>query len=177
MFTIIRIIQLITLISSDNCPSWDIGNTRFSPTQGSFRSLQLFGAGTHQVSWCSADILQSVSCQKNSMAVTDWTLSLFGRQESTMVLLLCRQIQSGMPEYCSCFQPLLRRTLDPSPSTVHLCRQWNLLWKHMTILKMVGLCIYALHILYVLYVLNALFFIIHIKSIRAINQVKSYYTV
>ena len=64
MFAIIRIIQLITLISSDYCPSWDIGNARFSPTQGSFRSLQLFGAGTHQVSWCSADILQSVSCKK-----------------------------------------------------------------------------------------------------------------
>ena len=64
MFAIIRIIQLITIISSDYCASWDIGNARFSPTQGSFRSLQLFGAGTHQVSWCSADILQSVSCKK-----------------------------------------------------------------------------------------------------------------
>ena len=88
---------------------------------------------------------------------------------------LCRQIQSGhhgMPEYCSCFQPLLRRTLDPSPSTVHLCRQWNLLWKHMTILKMVGLCIYALHILYVLYVLNALLYIIHIIRVMRIIQIK-----
>ena len=102
--------------------------------------------------------------QKSSTAVTDWTLSLFGRQESTMVLLLCRQIQSGMPEYCSCFQPLLRRTLDPSPSTVHLCRQW----KHMTILKMVGLCIYVLHILHVLYVLNASIFIIRIIRVICI---------
>ena len=38
-----------------------------------------------------------------------------------------------MPEYCSCSQPLLRQTLGPSPSTVHLCQRW----KHTTILKMV----------------------------------------
>ena len=63
----------MTLISSDCCPSWDIGNARFSPTQGSFRSLQLFGAGTHQVSWCSADMLQSVSCKKVVSPDTVWS--------------------------------------------------------------------------------------------------------
>ncbi len=49
--------------------------------------------------------------------------------------------------YCSCSQPLLKQTLGPSPSTVHLCRRW----KHTTILKMV--IIYILYVLCLLYLL------------------------
>ena len=63
LWTIIRFIRLILIILSDNCPSSDIGDARFSQTQGSFRSVQLFGAGTHQVPWCAADLLQPVSCK------------------------------------------------------------------------------------------------------------------
>ncbi len=48
-------------ILGGTCPSSDIGNSRISPTQGSFCAVQLFGAGTHQVHGCAADILQSVS--------------------------------------------------------------------------------------------------------------------
>jgi hypothetical protein len=47
----------MTIILSDNNPCSDIGAARFNQTQGSFRSVQLFGAGTHQVHGCAADIL------------------------------------------------------------------------------------------------------------------------
>jgi hypothetical protein len=40
-----------------------IGAANFSLAQGSFRSVQLFGARTHQVPWCAADTLQPVSCK------------------------------------------------------------------------------------------------------------------
>ena len=39
--------------------------------------------------------------------------------------LLCRRTLSGMLEFYSCSQHLLRLTLDPSPSIVHLFRRWN----------------------------------------------------
>ena len=38
---------------------------------------------------------------------------------------LCRRTLSGMRGFCSCSQHLLRLTLDPSPSIVHLFRRWN----------------------------------------------------
>ena len=51
------------IIVSDNRPSPDMGAAGFSPTQGSFRSVQLVGAGTHQEHGCALDILQLVSCK------------------------------------------------------------------------------------------------------------------
>ncbi len=62
-FTIMQIIRRMIIILSDNSPSSEIGTARFSPAQGSFRSVQLFGAGTYQVHGCPADILQPVSCK------------------------------------------------------------------------------------------------------------------
>ena len=53
----------MSIVFSDNSPSSDIGAARFSPTQGSFRSVQFSGAGTHQVHGCASDILQPVSCK------------------------------------------------------------------------------------------------------------------
>ncbi len=38
-----------------------MGTTRVGPTQGPFCSVQLFGAGAHQVQGCAAGLLQSVS--------------------------------------------------------------------------------------------------------------------
>ena len=38
---------------------------------------------------------------------------------------LCRWTLSGMLGFYSCSQHLLRLTLDPSPSIVHLFRRWN----------------------------------------------------
>ncbi len=61
--TIIHIIRIMIIILSGNCPSSDIGDSRISPTQGSFCDVPLFGAGTHQVHGCPADILQPVSCE------------------------------------------------------------------------------------------------------------------
>ncbi len=62
-FAIIRSIQFIWIILSGISPFSDIGAARFSPTQGSFRSVQLFGARTHWIPWCAAHILQPVSCK------------------------------------------------------------------------------------------------------------------
>ncbi len=63
LFAIIRSIHFIWIILSGISPSSDIAAARFSPTQGSFRSVQLFGARTHRILWCAADILQPVSCK------------------------------------------------------------------------------------------------------------------
>ncbi len=145
------------IILSDIIPSSDIGDARFSPTQGSFRSVQLFGVRTHQVPWCAADILQPVSCKnflRQSPTGPCHDSAARNRQWCfKQQLLLCPRKQSGMPEYCSCSQPLLRQTLGPSPSAVHLCRRW----KHTTILKMVLYVLYVLYQLNVLYVLYALY--------------------
>ena len=58
-----RIIQIMIIILSGKCPTSDIGAARISQIQGEFRSVQLFGAWTHQVQRCAADILQPVSCE------------------------------------------------------------------------------------------------------------------
>ena len=63
-FTIIRIIRLIqimTSIFSGNCPPSDIGAAGIGQTQGPFCTVQLFGAGSHQVPGCAAGLLQSIS--------------------------------------------------------------------------------------------------------------------
>ncbi len=148
------------IILSDNCPSSDIGDARFSPSVPNTRVISLC-----TIVWCW-DTPSSLVCigftatrflQKHSTAVTDWTLSWFGRQLSTMELLLCRRKQSGMPEYCFCSQPLLRQTLGPSPSTVHLCRRW----KHTTILKMVVSCIIRIiHITFIIRIIRIIFIIL-----------------
>ena len=64
--TIIRImhlIQIMTHIVSGYCPPWDIGAARIGKTQGPFFTVQLFGAGAHQVQGCAAGLLQSVSVE------------------------------------------------------------------------------------------------------------------
>ena len=58
---IIRIIQIMTNIFSGNGPPADIGAARIGQTQGPFCTVQLFGAGAHQVQWCAAGLLQSIS--------------------------------------------------------------------------------------------------------------------
>ena len=58
-----QVIRIMIIILLDNSSSSDIGAARFSPIQGSFRSVQLIGAGTHQVHGCAAEILQPVSCK------------------------------------------------------------------------------------------------------------------
>ncbi len=78
--------------------------------------------------------------QRVFMAVIAWTLSWFGHRVSIMAPLWCHQILSGMLWFCCCSQHLLQRTLDPSPSNVHLYRRW----KHMTILRMVIVSIITL---------------------------------
>ena len=63
LVTIIRSMRLIhmTHIFSGNCPPGDIGAARIGQTQGPFCTVQLFGAGAHQVQWSAAGLLQSVS--------------------------------------------------------------------------------------------------------------------
>jgi hypothetical protein len=61
-FTLMCIIRLITIISS-NFPPSDIKAARIGQTQRPFHTVQLFGAGTGQVKGCAADLLQSVSKQ------------------------------------------------------------------------------------------------------------------
>ncbi len=64
LVTIIRIMRLIhimTHIFSGNCPPSDIGAARIGKTQGPFCTVQLFGAGAHQVQGSAAGLLQSVS--------------------------------------------------------------------------------------------------------------------
>ncbi len=97
-FTIMQIIRMMIIISSDNSPSSHIGAARFSLTQGSFHSVQLIKAGTHQVHGCAADILQPVSCQ--TILLQSRTGSCLGRRESTIKHLLCCWRQFGMLEYC-----------------------------------------------------------------------------
>jgi hypothetical protein len=58
-----QVLRIMMIILSDNSPFSDIGAAGFSPTQRSFNSVQLIGAGTHQVHGCAADELQSVSCK------------------------------------------------------------------------------------------------------------------
>ncbi len=48
-------------IFSGNCPPSDIGAAGISQTQGPFCTVQLFGAGSHQVEGCAAGLLQSIS--------------------------------------------------------------------------------------------------------------------
>ena len=58
---IIRLIQIITNIFSGYCPPSDIGAARIGQSQGPFCTVQLFGAGSHQVQGCAAGLLQSIS--------------------------------------------------------------------------------------------------------------------
>ena len=46
---------------SGNCPPSDIGAAGIGQTQGPFCTVQLFGAGSHQVPGCAAGLLQSIS--------------------------------------------------------------------------------------------------------------------
>ena len=55
-----RLIHM-THIFSGNCPPGDIGAARIGQTQGPFCTVQLFGAGAHQVQGSAAGLLQSVS--------------------------------------------------------------------------------------------------------------------
>ena len=48
------------------CSSGDIGIAGVCQAQGSFCSVQLFGAGAHQVQWGSEGLLQSISCKNVS---------------------------------------------------------------------------------------------------------------
>jgi hypothetical protein len=78
-------------------------------------------------------------------AVTAWTSSWFGHRVSTMEPLSFRPVQPGMLGYCFFFLPMLQQTLDPSPTSVPLCRRW----KHTMILRMVIICIISIkHIVY-----------------------------
>jgi hypothetical protein len=56
---------------SGNCSPLDIGIARFGEMQGSFCSVQLFGAWSYQIQQCTAGLLQSIS----SETVIAWTLS------------------------------------------------------------------------------------------------------
>ena len=47
-FSLIRIIRLEHVIAG-NCSPSDIGAARIGPAQGQFCTVQLFGAGAHQV--------------------------------------------------------------------------------------------------------------------------------
>ena len=128
----------MTNIFSCNGPPPDIGAARIGQTQGPFCTVQLFGAGAHQVQWCAAGLLQSISDENGSSTeVIEWTPSWFGHRASIMELSLCRQSQYGTLVCCSCSLLLLWPTLDPSPSIVPSYQRW----KHMMILKMVIMCI------------------------------------
>ncbi len=114
--------QILSIIFSDNSPSSDIEAARFSPTQGSFCSVQVIGAGTHQLVTKYTG-LQRIYCNPFPAK------SFYGSHRLDPVMirppwidngaLLCRWKQFGMLEYCSCSssQPLLKQTLGPSPST------------------------------------------------------------
>jgi hypothetical protein len=125
------------IILSDNSPSSNIGAARFSPTQGSFHSVQLIGAGTHQVQGCAVDILQPVSCktvlrQSPTGSCHDFAA---GNQQWSICFV------AGNSLVCSSILLLFsasgKTDTGSSPSTVHLCR-WC---KHTMILKMVITCI------------------------------------
>ena len=62
-----RLMHIITHILSGNCPPCDIGAARIGQTQGPLCSeictVQLFGAGAHQVQGSAAGLLQSVSVE------------------------------------------------------------------------------------------------------------------
>ena len=60
---IMRLIHIMTHIFSGNCPPGDIGAARIGQTQGPFCTVQLFGAGAHQVQGSAAGLLQSVSVE------------------------------------------------------------------------------------------------------------------
>ena len=51
---IMRLIHIMTHILSGYCPPRDIGAARIGKTQGPFCTVQLFGAGAHQVQGCAA---------------------------------------------------------------------------------------------------------------------------
>ena len=61
IFRIIRLIQIMTHIFPGNCPPSDIGAAGICQMQGPFCTVQLFGAGSHQVQGCAAGLLQSIS--------------------------------------------------------------------------------------------------------------------
>ncbi len=108
-----QIIRIMIIILSDKSPSSDIGAARFSPTQGSFHSVQLIGAGTHQVHVCAADILQPVSCKtvlRQSLTGSYHDLAPGNRQWSICCVAGNR---FDMLEFCFCSQPLLKQTLGP----------------------------------------------------------------
>ena len=71
-FTLMRFIQLIPIIAG-NFPPSDIGTARIGQSQGPFCSVQLFGAGAHQVQGSAADLLQSFSVE--NVPVIAWTPS------------------------------------------------------------------------------------------------------
>ncbi len=52
-----------TYYLSGKCPSAGIGAERLRLTQGSFRSVSLFGAQTLKVQRRAADIMQPISCE------------------------------------------------------------------------------------------------------------------
>ena len=52
-----RLIHIIPHIFSGNCPPGDIGAARIGQTQGPFCTVQLFGAGAHQVQGSAAGLL------------------------------------------------------------------------------------------------------------------------
>ncbi len=132
-FSLTRIIRLIHFIAG-NCPPSDWA-ARIGPAQGSFCTVQMFGAGTHQIQGCAAGLLQSVS-KENVL----WKSS-HGPRHYSAELSSYRQRQSGMLVCCSCSLLLLWPTLDPSTSIVLSFQPW----KHMMILKMV--IMYIIHIM------------------------------
>ena len=60
---IMRLIHIMLLMLSGNCALCNIGAARIGQTQGPFRTVQLFGAGAHQVQGSAAGLLQSVSVE------------------------------------------------------------------------------------------------------------------
>ena len=61
-----------------SCSTGDLRIAGLCQTQGSFCSVQLFGAGAHKVQWCSEGILQSISSKNVS-----WMSSHGFRDDST----------------------------------------------------------------------------------------------
>ena len=147
VYTIIRIIRLIHIMSQVDA---------LLKTLELQESAQRKAILLCSIVWCWATPSTRVCSgftairfrRKCSTAVIEWTPSWFGRRASTMELSLCRQSQSGMLVYCSCSLLLLWRTLDPSPSIVPSCQSW----KHMTILKMVIICI--IHIIAIIAIIS-----------------------
>ncbi len=70
-----------------------VGNIK-GLTQGSFRSVQLFGAGTHQVHGCAADIQQPVSCK-----------TVLRQSPTGPCLRACHDSAAGNRQWSFCLSP------------------------------------------------------------------------